>query len=526
MTEEKNSIKVGGDNTYDPDLVYKETRTVNKDGATTKVTVVRNPGASNNKRCPDAEPVTAKATPPKVEQSGHEKFAGHHASPAAKEPLSLQTWIGMAAVVIGGILVFLLIMNWKTSDKTPCCLHEYQQGEEHILDLLERMDKSHTVTNSNDKVSSTDQNQVTNIPVVVQASYGEYQPADGDLVLKFIKYFTGPNDKKNFKWILGDSTDGHSKYVLAACQAATFVNSGKWVEYNTLTGDPIITDKDYSNIDMPTISKMTRRMLERPYLAATYKNMDSFEWWVNSSVESVASSVETDYSRAVKQALSNFLEEVQARNIPSVNNVKFFASNNTGGSKSDGSSKANNSAPSKSPALSSLNTKRNHYLSLKYISPIPFGYRASGKLGEDRGDHIHQGQDLARPKGVKPEDFLGKNIVSCSPGKGKITHFGWINGFGNCVKVDIGDAIVIYAHLRSYGPIKLHGTVNQGDVIGTVGSTGESSGPHLHIEFIPKNENFVTPIFGDEPGLISSLGFSHSKKQKPLKGVDFVFVCS
>lgn len=68
-------------------------------------------------------------------------------------------------------------------------------------------------------------------------------------------------------------------------------------------------------------------------------------------------------------------------------------------------------------------------------------------------------------------------------GDGVIKESGWSNSYGNVVYVDHGDnKVTVYAHM-SRRDVKTGERVSQGQVIGAVGSTGMSTGPHLHFEF-------------------------------------------
>ena len=75
---------------------------------------------------------------------------------------------------------------------------------------------------------------------------------------------------------------------------------------------------------------------------------------------------------------------------------------------------------------------------------------------------------------------LGAPVVAAA--EGVVTYAGWLGGYGNCVMINHGDGIVtLYGHgnkiLTSVGT-----KVKQGDTIMEVGSTGNSTGPHLHFE--------------------------------------------
>ncbi|MGL5087153.1 MAG: murein hydrolase activator EnvC family protein, partial [Clostridium sp.] len=65
---------------------------------------------------------------------------------------------------------------------------------------------------------------------------------------------------------------------------------------------------------------------------------------------------------------------------------------------------------------------------------------------------------------------------------GTVTYAGWINGYGNSVIIDHGGGVTsLYAHASSLN-VSLNQKVSRGDVIAYVGSSGMSTGPHLHFE--------------------------------------------
>jgi len=71
-------------------------------------------------------------------------------------------------------------------------------------------------------------------------------------------------------------------------------------------------------------------------------------------------------------------------------------------------------------------------------------------------------------------------------GNGVVTRARWCGGGGNCVKIKHNTTYqTVYAHMKSFGRgIKEGERVRQGQIIGYVGSTGKSTGPHLHYEVI------------------------------------------
>jgi len=86
----------------------------------------------------------------------------------------------------------------------------------------------------------------------------------------------------------------------------------------------------------------------------------------------------------------------------------------------------------------------------------------------------HTGMDIASNQGT---------TVYASDG-GSVTLAGWNGGYGNCIMIDHGNGYVtLYGHLSSIS-VSQGQTVSQGDTIGAVGSTGNSTGPHLHFEVL------------------------------------------
>ena len=108
-----------------------------------------------------------------------------------------------------------------------------------------------------------------------------------------------------------------------------------------------------------------------------------------------------------------------------------------------------------------------------------FGQRVHPITGEIKN---HTGIDIASNQGT---------TIYAADG-GTITLAAWNGGYGNCVMIDHGNGYVtLYGHMSS-NAVSQGQTVSQGDTIGYVGSTGNSTGPHLHFEVL-KNGTRIDP---------------------------------
>lgn len=105
------------------------------------------------------------------------------------------------------------------------------------------------------------------------------------------------------------------------------------------------------------------------------------------------------------------------------------------------------------------------------VEPIP-GAAITSPYGEHRSYETHQGIDYAAVIGT-PVDAAGAGVVVSAGAAG---------GYGNRIVVDHGNGLqTLYAHLSSIG-VHVGDRVNQGQVLGLSGMTGNATGPHLHFE--------------------------------------------
>lgn len=116
--------------------------------------------------------------------------------------------------------------------------------------------------------------------------------------------------------------------------------------------------------------------------------------------------------------------------------------------------------------------------SLEFISS-GFGYRSDPFTG---GAAFHAGLDFRGP--------IGAPIYAAA--KGTVSFAGVKQGYGNCIEIDHGNGLMTrYAHMSAFRA-RVGQAIAAGDVIGAIGNTGRSTGPHLHFE-VRMNDRPVNP---------------------------------
>jgi len=112
-----------------------------------------------------------------------------------------------------------------------------------------------------------------------------------------------------------------------------------------------------------------------------------------------------------------------------------------------------------------------------------FGYRASPFSRSQRKTEFHNGIDIAAPTGTD----------ICAAADGVVIEAQWQSGWGRIIKIRHGSGFVTwYAH-NSVNLVKVGEKVSKGQVIAKIGSSGRSTGPHLHFT-VEKNGVAIDPM--------------------------------
>jgi hypothetical protein len=123
--------------------------------------------------------------------------------------------------------------------------------------------------------------------------------------------------------------------------------------------------------------------------------------------------------------------------------------------------------------------------SLPLAIPVTTAYRETSGFGYridpfGRGSKFHEGADLAA--------FTGAPIVATAPGK--VTFAGIKGSYGRTVEIDHGSGFrTLYGHMNSIN-VKVGQELAIGSRVGTMGSTGRSTGPHLHYEIYFRGKSY------------------------------------
>jgi murein DD-endopeptidase MepM/ murein hydrolase activator NlpD len=113
-----------------------------------------------------------------------------------------------------------------------------------------------------------------------------------------------------------------------------------------------------------------------------------------------------------------------------------------------------------------------------------FGHTSFSQSSGWYGSSGHTGLDIANRTNTPIKAADGGTVIVS----------GWSGGYGYAVAIDHGNGYVTwYAHMAQQPPVSVGQKVSRGEYIGPMGSTGYSTGPHLHFE-IRKNGNYQDPL--------------------------------
>ena len=226
------------------------------------------------------------------------------------------------------------------------------------------------------------------------------------------------------------------------------------------------------------ISERNELLIKIKILEESLEKLEASELEILERIEKVSDKEMTK----IKEAISAINKSIKKQN-KYFNPLANSKQNNAGGAYEPDFSSVNNAELNKKlqdvfGQMDNVNYYREMMKSVPVGKPV-WSYWVSSAFGKrsdpfNKKSASHKGVDLASNKGNKVKTMA----------KGKVVRSGWAGGYGNLIEIDHGNGFKTkYAHLnKSY--VKKGQTVDAGDAIGEVGSTGRSTGPHLHYEII------------------------------------------
>lgn len=145
----------------------------------------------------------------------------------------------------------------------------------------------------------------------------------------------------------------------------------------------------------------------------------------------------------------------------------------------------------KEKARVNLEIKKTEYSGGAFTWPVPdsykitsnYGYRTHPVTGQKQS--FHSGTDIGAPQGTTIVAAADGDVILAKKDYGT---------YGNTIMIDHGGIVTLYAHIRHGGILVKEGdTVKRGQKIAEVGSTGRSTGPHLHFSVL-KNGEYLDPM--------------------------------
>lgn len=208
---------------------------------------------------------------------------------------------------------------------------------------------------------------------------------------------------------------------------------------------------------------------------------------------------------AAAASIAAFIAEYQRRRAEEVHGSQYTDSGNgeqsqesgeySGEEQSGGTGSESSGGGWDEPAPQQETPSYNPMGTGSFAWPVPSSYRVSSTFKERWGKQ-HTGIDI--------DGFgLDGNPIVASDG-GKVILASYYGGYGNCVMIDHGnDYVTVYAHLSGFA-VSNEAYVSQGQTIGYLGSTGNSTGTHCHFEIRLRGTAIdPLPYFGGyelEPG--------------------------
>jgi len=271
--------------------------------------------------------------------------------------------------------------------------------------------------------------------------------------------------------------------ALLASRVQSTYKQGSWFYFDLLLGSQDISD-------LITRTELVSRVIEsnNNIAADLDRTADSL---TRAKVQLDRSLDAVDVKRREARAVENHLRGLQATRVRAANEQEAVQ-----GEKADLMSDSRKNA-ARLRALAEQEEAESNKIAAELAGsgsgqfagtmtwPVPASHRVTSPFGPRicpfHGRELHPGIDIGRAE-AGGATLQGAEIVAA--GSGTVIFAGYRGGYGNTIMIDHGNGVVtLYAHQASGGlRVSTGARVTQGQRIGTVGSTGNSTGPHLHFE--------------------------------------------
>ncbi len=244
----------------------------------------------------------------------------------------------------------------------------------------------------------------------------------------------------------------------------------------------LLSTKTYSQTPEEDIFRLENsyeafvRYMDSAFVAFTEKRESEYKKWIEDEKEWVKITLAKSYNVAPAKSVNKQNKDEKLNNKKVKKNNKY----NTKNKKKEEHKHVNKVADTETNKKSEKNQTTTQ---IKFVKPIRIKYRFSSDFGYRihpifKIKKFHYGIDMGCPTGTKIYAVMDGTVVVSRLSK----------SYGNFVIIrHTNNLKTVYAHM-SKRLIKKGDFVKQNDVIGLVGSTGRSTGPHLHFEVIENNK--------------------------------------
>jgi len=237
----------------------------------------------------------------------------------------------------------------------------------------------------------------------------------------------------------------------------------KSIESDKLKTVAKAAEEETALVDQESVKAQKDQLLAQNQTVLTeYKAIENSEAATSASIEG---QIQAYYAEQAAQAAAVQAATEQA----AVEQAAQSANNDTGGGSTENNDTGNSGSNDNLDVAAPPSNSGAYQWPCYGEITSPFGWRIHPIYGDSR---FHSGVDIGASSGTP----------IAATGNGVVISAGYNGGYGNCVIIDLGNGVsALYAHMSSIN-VSSGQSVSEGQTVGAVGSTGDSTGAHLHFE--------------------------------------------